>query len=142
MVGLLDIAPSTKTVAIGDKELAVYGVSAHGIAYLIGRFPELRDLMGGTRDGQQVDALKIAKVVPDAIASIIAAGCGLPNNPDAETRASGLPADTQLDIVNAVLELTMPKGAGPFFAKLQHVMSAFDVSVKAQDTTSQSQSSS
>lgn len=47
MVGLIDIAPLTKTVTIRNVPVDVSGVSARGIAQLLARFPELRALMAG-----------------------------------------------------------------------------------------------
>lgn len=140
MVGLLDIAPSTRHVEVGGAQVAVYGVSAHGIAYLITRFPELRELLGGDLD--KVDTATVARVVPDAIAAIIAAGCGEPNNPEAEKVAARFSADAQLDLLKEVIDLTMPKGAGPFLEKFNAAMRALDVSVKEPATPSPSQSSS
>ena len=52
MVGLIDIAPSVETVDVQGTSVAVHGVSAKGVAHLLGRFPELRKLM----TGQEVDA--------------------------------------------------------------------------------------
>jgi len=55
-------------------EVAVHGVSAKGLAYLLGRFPDLRRLMSGQDVG--VDQLPAAG--GDAVEAIIAAGCGAP----------------------------------------------------------------
>lgn len=140
MVGLLDIAPSTRTVQVDGNPVTVTGVSAHGIAYLLQRFPELRKLMGGRE--LDINPEQMMALVPDAIAAIIAAGCGYPNNEKAEQLAASLSADVQMDLLSAVLELTMPKGAGPFFAKVQSALGAFDASVKTVDMKLPSQSSS
>ncbi len=47
MVGLIDIAPNTESVDVQGASVAVHGVSAKGVAHLLGRFPELRKLMTG-----------------------------------------------------------------------------------------------
>ena len=52
MVGLIDIAPKIETVDVQGASVAVHGVSAKGVAHLLGRFPELRMLM----TGQEVEA--------------------------------------------------------------------------------------
>jgi hypothetical protein len=122
MVGLLDIAPSSRTVTVNGAELEVKGVSAGGVAYLLQKFPELRALLAGRDD---VDANSLISRVPDAIAAIIASGCGYPGSADAEAKAAELPAEAQMDILAAIVELTMPKGVGPFLEKLTKAMGAF-----------------
>ena len=72
MVGLIDLAPNVETVSVHDKAVAVHGISAKGLAYLLGRFPDLRKLM----TGQEVGAEQLLAVGGDAVAGIIAAGCG------------------------------------------------------------------
>jgi hypothetical protein len=144
----MDIAPPTRSVEVGEGvKLAVTGISAHGIAYLLRRFPALQTMMAGMKDGTEfkmddIDIPGLVAAVPDAIAAIIAAGCGFPNNEEAEAKAATITAEVQLDLIKAIVELTMPKGPGPFFDKLVSVMRGFDVSVKDLDTPSQSQSSS
>lgn len=134
MVGLLDIAPLARTVPVSGVDVAVYGVSAEGIASLLGRFPQLASMIGMEAEKAQegVTAEAIIKVAPTAIAAIIAAGCGYPGNPEAEERAAQLSVDAQLDLISAIIELTMPKGVNPFIEKLEAAMGKLgDVSVKA-----------
>ena len=76
MVGLIDIAPSVETVDVQGTSVAVHGVSAKGVAHLLGRFPELRKLM----TGQEVEAEQLMAMGGDAVAAIIAAGCGYPGD--------------------------------------------------------------
>lgn len=133
MVGLLDIAPSTRTVRVEGNDVAVYGVSAQGIAYLLQRFPALREMIG---KGSMPSPEQIVEMVPDAIAAVIAAGTGYPNNTEAEAVAAKLSADTQLDLLKTIIELTMPKGVGPFVEKLTVALSGLDVQVKAPPTPS------
>ncbi|KKK59950.1 hypothetical protein LCGC14_3029230, partial [marine sediment metagenome] len=74
MVGLLDIAPAVETVTVGDLDVPVYGVSVHGIADLLGRFPELRELVLG----KSVDVDPTAKLGPDvAVAQFATVGAGV-----------------------------------------------------------------
>lgn len=114
MVGLVDLAPAIETVSVRGKQVPVYGVSAKGIAYLLARFPELRALMAG----REVAAEQLMAMGGDAVAAIIAAGCGYPGDPEAEKVFGLLPADTQADLLSPVLRLTMPQGVGPFVEKL------------------------
>src|SRR5262245_32424975 len=99
MTTLLDIAPITKTVRIGEQELTVHGIGAHAIAHLLQRFPELRMLLTGM-------AVDVGKIAPDAAAAIIAAATGGLGNPDYEKHAAELHLEAQADILEAVVELT------------------------------------
>ena len=54
----------------------------------------------------------------DAVAAIIAAGCGYPADDKAESVAARLSLDAQADLLAVILRLTLPKGVGPFVEKL------------------------
>ena len=114
MAGLLDIAPAVETVDVGGTRVSVYGVSAKGIAYLLGRFPELRMLMSG----REVALEQLMAMGGDAVAAIIAAGCGYPGDEKAEALVGSMSVDTQADLIAPIIRLTMPKGVGPFVQKL------------------------
>lgn len=139
MVGLLDIAPITRRVSVNGQDIEVRGLSAKGIAYLIGRFPEVRALFDGRA---QVDFTpeRLLELVPDAIAAIIASSAGEIGNKDAEAVAEGLPAQTQLELLSAIIDLTLPQGAGPFVASLEKLMGGLADSGKAPRMKSQPQS--
>ena len=114
MVGLIDIAPRVETIDVQGTSVAVHGVSAKGLAHLLGRFPELRMLMTGL----EVEAPALMAMGGDAVAAVIAAGCGYPGDEQAETVAGKLSLDAQADLLAAILRLTLPKGIGPFVEKL------------------------
>lgn len=114
MVGLVDIAPVVETVDVQGAPVVVRGVSAKGLAHLLGRFPELRKLM----TGQEVKLEELMTMGGDAVAAIIAAGCGYPGNETAEDVAGKIPLGAQADLLAAVLRLTLPQGVGPFVEKL------------------------
>src|SRR5436309_5782252 len=114
MVGLVDLAPRVENVPVEGAEVAVQGISAKGVAYLLGRFPDLRRLM----TGQDVGVDQLLASGGEAVAAIIAAGCGVPGDERAEAVAGNLPIDVQADLLAAVLRLTLPQGIGPFVAKL------------------------
>jgi hypothetical protein len=82
MLGLIDIAPAVATVAVQNASVAVHGISAKGLAHLLNRFPELRKLM----TGQEVETDQLMAIGGDAVAAIIAAGCGYPGDESAENR--------------------------------------------------------
>jgi hypothetical protein len=114
MVGLIDIAPSVEMVYVQGSAVTVLGISAKGVAYLLGRFPELRKLM----TGQQVESEQLMAMGGDAVAAIIAAGCGYPGDENAEAIAGKLAIDAQADLLAAIIRLTLPAGLGPFVEKL------------------------
>ena len=114
MVGLVDIAPSIETVEIQGTPVAVHGISAKGVAHLLGRFPELRMLM----IGQEVEAAQLMAMGGDAVAAIIAAGCGYPGDEKAEAVAAKLAIDAQADLLAIIVRRTLPAGLGPFVEKL------------------------
>jgi hypothetical protein len=114
VVGLIDIAPRTETIDVQGTPVPVHGISAKGLAHLLGRFPELRKLM----TGQEVEVEQLMSVGGDAIAAIIAAGCGYPGDPEAENVAAELTLEAQVDLLAATLRLTLPGGFGPFVEKL------------------------
>lgn len=90
------------------------GVSARGVALLLQSFPDLRKLMSG----KEVSVDDLMAVAPDALAAIIAAGTGKPGDAETIAAADRLPVDVQADFLAAIVELTMPKGLGPFVEKL------------------------
>lgn len=127
MVGLLDIAPAVETVDVRGSKVSIYGVSAKGIAHLLGRFPELRMLMSG----KEVAIEQLMTMGGDAVAAIIAAGCGYPGDEKAEVMAGSLPIETQADLLAGILKLTMPRGVGPFVEKLARLGGLLDTEVPA-----------
>ena len=130
MVGLIDIAPAAETIEVHGSAVEVRGVSAKGLALLLSRFPELRKLMTGL----EVDSDQLIALGGEAIAAIIAAGCGYPGDERAEGIAASLSLDTQADFLAAILRLTLPKGVGPFVAKLTGLASILDVDAARSDT--------
>jgi len=120
MVSLVDIAPPTRTVEVQGNDLSVHGVSAKGIASLLDRFPEMRLLITGK--GADLTPDGIMEMAPDAIAAIIAAGCGLPGDTQAEEVAASLGVGEQVEILACIIELTMPQGIGPFVDRISGLM--------------------
>jgi hypothetical protein len=124
MSSLMDIAVMKSTVTVGKVEVEVQGVSVGTIARLMGRFPVMRSLLSG----EDVDIPSIMAMGDQVVAAIIAAGCGLPNNEDAEVKARSLPIGTQIDLLSAILKETMPGGISPLVAKISELTSAFNLS--------------
>ena len=127
MVGLIDIAPKIETVDVQGASVAVHGISAKGVAHLLGRFPELRMLM----TGQDVGTTQLMAMGGDAVAAIISAGCGYPGDEKAEAVAGGLSIDAQADLLAAILRLTLPVSLGPFVEELTALGSVLDAAPSA-----------
>ena len=130
MVGLIDIAPSIDIVEVQGTPVTVHGVSASGLASLLGRFPDLRKLMTGL----EVETAQLMAIGGDAVAAIIAAGCGYPGDEKAEAIAGQLSLDAQADFLGAIMRLTLPKGLGPFVAKLTALGQILDADAARSDT--------
>jgi len=112
-LSLLDIAPQHELVPVGKEKLKVVGVSAEGVLALFKRFPDMGAwFKGGLKPEMMV------KAAPEAIAAIIAAGCGTPGNEGAEAVARALPIETQLDVLEAIGRLTFKNGFGPFVERM------------------------
>lgn len=120
MVGLLDIAPLTKSVTVNGKDIEVFGVSAKGVASLFASFPQFRDMFISGK----IDTTTLAESAPDVVAAIISCGTGTPGNKKAEARAAMLPLEAQLDLLDAIVSLTMPNGAGPFAKRLTGLLNS------------------
>lgn len=131
MPSLVDVAKQAETV----HGVPVYGVSSKGIAYLLGRFPELRAQIAG----RTVEVEEWIAMGGDCVAAIIAAGCGHPANEEQEAAAGLLPADKQADFLAPILRLTMPQGVGPFVEKVTGIASVLG---DVQSTTAQAPKSS
>lgn len=116
MSGLLSIAPQIETVEILGSKIPVPGVSLRGVAALLARFPELRALLTGNAD--RIKPEDLAAKAPEAVAAIIAAGLGYPDDEAQEDAAERLPIEAQADLLAAILKVTLPNGLASFAEKL------------------------
>lgn len=123
MASLLDIAPLTETVSVRGTAIPVTGVSAKGIAHIMARFPEVREMMVG----REVSVDRLIELGGDAVGAIIAAGTGNPGDPDHERIAAGLLLEEQADLLAVILRVTLPKGVGPLVEKLTAMGGALGV---------------
>jgi hypothetical protein len=114
MVGLLDIAPPGVEKVAG---VDVRGIGIKGVIALMRRFPELKTLLAGGK----LDAGRLIELAPDAVAAIIAIGCGNINSPEAEAVASDMGLEMQTEFVETIYKLTMPSGFGPFVERLERL---------------------
>lgn len=123
MASLLDIAPLTETVSVRGTDIPVTGVSAKGIAQIMARFPEVREMMVG----REVSVDRLVELAVDAVGAIIAAGTGHPGDPDHERMAASLLLEEQADLLAAILRVTLPRGVGPLVEKLKAMGGALGV---------------
>jgi hypothetical protein len=114
-LSLHDIAPLYENIPYGDVDmLRVYGVSAKDILQIFLRFPMTHAWVSGAG----IDPGEMARVAPEAMAAIIASGCHALGDEEAEKRASELPAEVQLDCLEAIGRLTFRSGFGPFVKRV------------------------
>lgn len=119
MVGLLDLAPSTRKV----HGVRVSGISAQGLVSIISRFPELEALLGGM-SAAGIKARDLLSLAPAAIKAIIAAGIGYPGDEHQEAAAATLSIELQADFLEAIIAVTLPSGFGPFVERLTRLGTA------------------
>jgi hypothetical protein len=140
MPSLSDIGELTDTVEVRGKTITIEGVSAEGIVYLLGKFPELRQVMTGTADENILQSL-VGKL-PKAVASIIAVATGKLGDAREEELAAKLPVSVQLELLTKIWKLTFTRGVRDFLDALEALASEVDVeSGKGPDTKSPGQSS-
>lgn len=125
MPGLMDVAPSFRKVTVKGVDVDIPGISSVGIAYLFTRFPIVRELIGGK--DVELDPMALAKLAPDAVAALIATGCGYVDDKAAEEHAAKLGAEVQLDLLDAIVKETMPTGIAPFVVKLESMFKGLGV---------------
>jgi len=124
-LGLYDISGFGEDVDVGDGvKLRVKGISAKGILMLLLRYPDLQKWLAG----QTLAVADIMVQSPDVIAAVIAAGTGMPGDPEAEEIASGIPIEVQMDVVEVIYRRTFRSGFGPFakrvLALYEHAVAA------------------
>jgi hypothetical protein len=122
MVGLLDIADLTREVEVRGTKISVTGISTKGVASLLDKFPDLRKIVAQRSD--EVSAESLVAQVPDAVAAVIAAGCGYPGNEEAMDKAAMLSVGEQAEIIDAIFQITFPQGIAPFMEKLTRFAAA------------------
>lgn len=118
MVSLLDIVPQVRVVEIAQGELTLRGLGLRRVADLLARYPELRTLFAEGAAG--LDAGAMIAAVPDAVGAIIAEAAGEPEA--ADTIAEAMPLDDLVDCLQAVVDMTMPRGPVPFVGALGRLL--------------------
>lgn len=118
---LFDIAPPRGKVTIADKDYDIVGVPFRVVMAVAKEAPGvLAFFIGGTLD------LSTLEKSPDAVAAIIAAGFGAPDDERVKNHAADLPLDIQLELFAAILKQSTGGGAVPFAAKLKALQNALN----------------
>lgn len=123
MTSLADIGPLTKKVEIRPgTSLEVRGVNVHDIFGLLEQFPELKSVIAQRAMTGDI-VMGIIEGIPSAIGTIIASACGEAGNPKAIAGAQRLAVGEQAALLEAIAELTFPKGVQSFVASLERLLS-------------------
>jgi hypothetical protein len=120
MVSLVDIVPQTRVVQLAAGELELRGLGLRQIANLFIQFPASRNIF--TEGAPEVDALDLIMMAPEAMAAIIAEASGQPGAADAIVNGSALSPDEALDCLQAIAELTFPRGVAPLLARVMALL--------------------
>lgn len=120
MPGLRDIAPLKEHIRIRGDDLDIVGLNLASIAYLWGRFPQIAAIAGRG----ELSAVSIINLGADVVAAIIAAGTGAPGDEETELAAKQLTIDEELEIIAAILKVSMGRGGGPFGETLLQIAKA------------------
>jgi hypothetical protein len=114
MTDIFDLAPSSATVEVGETKTVVRPIQLGDCITIVNRFPKLSSFINGNKDEVTFGEILATGAVP----AICAAGCGRPNDLDAEAHFASFDADTQTRFLGPILRITMPRGVTPFLMTL------------------------
>lgn len=141
MPSLVDIARQSKEV----HGLHVRAASGATIADVLAHYPEIRKVMTGV----EVTADQLIAIAPGAVAEIIAASCmPIDDMLDPEKKKENIAAagvlgvGLQVDLLDAIIKMSIPSGIGPFVEKLEGISAGLDGRGAAPAMTSQKPSKS
>lgn len=134
MVGLLDIAPSNKSVETSFGKVDVPGLTLNALVHVVKRHPKLFDLIQGKT--MELAFTEVADLGLDVAASVLAAGLGYPGDEAAEKRCKELKPEDALDLGQAILEESFPNGSKSFFDKVSKAMEKVNLKTQPQGTNS------
>lgn len=148
MADLLDIAASTavRAVWINGKRITVRGLNANDIAFVVSRFPDIKNLFRGGEFNQAAIAPLIIQLGA-AVGPVIAAGCGHLGDEPYEHVAATLAVDDQAMLFEPIWMLTFPNGIRSFAEKMARMFGAGEgarqtVKVRLKQSPSVSRTSS
>lgn len=109
---LADLAAMSEDVPVGTRHITVHGISCANALAIFRRFPKIANMING------FDLKTFIELAPEAVAAIIATGCGQFDDPEAEAQAAAIGIETQFDILQAIGGLTFKSGFGPFVERM------------------------
>jgi hypothetical protein len=118
MVSLIDIAELQEPVTIRGQTIMVSGISTAYLAKLLAGSEELRKIVTDQAMDGDIVTRMIAQV-PDLVARVIAAAVGQPDDPKIiAVITERLGPQEWLDLLEAILRLTFPRGVKSFIEGL------------------------
>jgi hypothetical protein len=117
MADLLDITPTraAQVVRINGTRIVAHGLNVKAVASIVARFPKIAGLLVGGGLGAADIASRFVRDFGDAIAPLIAAGCGHCDDEKYEQFANDqLALEDQVKLATAIIEATCPNGYGFF----------------------------
>lgn len=125
MADLLDIAAATavRAVWINGKRITVRGLNSNDIAFIVSRFPDIKNLLSGGEFNQAAIAPLIIQLGA-AVGPIIAAGCGRLGDDQHEHVAATLAVPDQAMLFEPIWMLTFPNGIRSFVEKMARMFGA------------------
>ena len=132
MTALLDIADASEVVKIRGVDVKVHGITMQDIAALMRRFPEIYNIFSGDKREDAIGGL----LSGDALPAVISAGTHNLGNEAVEEKIRGLYLEEQVDLLRAILKMTMPGGVVPFVEKLTALGALVSADTDESDTVS------
>lgn len=129
MPGLVDLVLPKRSVEIYGTEITVTGVDVDYLGTLWDRFPQLSD-MAAAGDYSPKAILALG---PEVSAAFIAAGTGAGGSVKAEGIARALPLGYKLELIAEILEMSMPRGPGPFVDAFVRILSACGITFQTPE---------
>lgn len=114
MVDLLSIAPLTELVEVRGAKVPVRGTNAKGIIGLLNRFPDLMKMW--SKGEWEMNAL--LELSDEVLSALISSGVESID----EANAMNLSLDEKVELLGAVIRVTMPRGPVPFVESLVRLM--------------------
>lgn len=121
MVSLVDIGDMKDTITIRGHDIEITGVTAKDIVNIFYKFPEVRVMLTQATPGSEVVSTMVARA-PDAVAYLIAAACGTPDDEKAITVAGRLTVGEQYEALKKIATLTFPQGMQNFLDGVQGLL--------------------
>ena len=125
MVSLVDIGKLRGTATIRGEEVDITGIKAKNIVNIFFKFPEVRMILTQVKPDAEVITTMVARF-PDAVACIIAAACGAPDDEKFIEAAGELTIGEQYAVLQKIGEITFPQGMQNFLDGVQKLLKQAD----------------